>query len=164
MTIELKGAAIYLSAADIEALHHAHDHLSTRYESASVEVPELVQALAGVHSILDKVSKARKARTRGAVVAKALKVADNSVKDAIAAAQTILETVAANGVSIWIDKDLDPRYSIYMLDCGFDRAGFKAFGELPRIYRTERGARQAAALLTEEKLVWSAPHANTASE
>lgn len=70
---------------------------------------------------------------------------------------TILETRCANGTLLWIDKDPDPRYSIYMLDCGFSRSGFKGFNELPRIYRTERGARQAAALLTEEKLKWSAP-------
>lgn len=69
---------------------------------------------------------------------------------------TVLETKDAKGCALWIEKDPDLRYSIYMLDCGFDRAGFKAYGELPRIYRTERGARQAAALLTEEKLKWSA--------
>lgn len=75
MLTAAKGAAVYLSAADIEALHHAQDHLATRMESASVEVPELVQALAGVHAILDKVSQARKSRARSQVVARALKAA-----------------------------------------------------------------------------------------
>ena len=77
---------------------------------------------------------------------------------------TVLETKDAKGLTLRIDKDPDPRYSIYMLDCGFDRTGFKVFGELPRIYRTERGARQAAALLTGEKLKWSAPEASAVPE
>lgn len=63
----------------------------------------------------------------------------------------ILETKDGKGVDLWI-SDWD---GIFMLDCGFDRHGFKAFGELPRVYRTERGARQAAALLTGEKLKWT---------
>ncbi|MGZ0787627.1 hypothetical protein ACXM5X_32315 [Pseudomonas saponiphila] len=70
-----KGTTVYLSAADIEALHHAQDHLSTLLESAGVAVPELSQALAGVYAVLDKVSKARRARARGQVVARALKAA-----------------------------------------------------------------------------------------
>lgn len=75
MPMTSKGAAVYLSAADIEALHHAQDHLSTLMESAGVEVPELSQALVGVYAILDKVSQARLKRARGQVVAKALKAA-----------------------------------------------------------------------------------------
>lgn len=35
--------------------------------------------------------------------------------------------------------------------------GGRDFDELPRYYRTERGARQAAARLTGDKLVWKAP-------
>lgn len=72
MPIAAKGATVYLSASDIEALHHAQDHLSTLVESASVEVPELSLALAGVHAILDKTYRVSR---RQQVVAKALKLA-----------------------------------------------------------------------------------------
>lgn len=72
MSIAAKGATVYLSASDIEALHHAQDHLSTLLESAGVEVPELIQALAGVHAILDKTHRVSRRRN---MVAKALKVA-----------------------------------------------------------------------------------------
>lgn len=75
MPTAAKGAAVYLSAADIEALYHAQDHLSTLLESAGVAVPELSQALAGVYAILDKVSQARRTRSRSQVVAKALRAA-----------------------------------------------------------------------------------------
>lgn len=72
MPIAAKGAAVYLSAADIEALHHAQDHLSTLMESACVEVPELTKALTGVNAILDKTRRVSRRRN---IVAHALKVA-----------------------------------------------------------------------------------------
>lgn len=77
MPNSFKGAAVYLSATDIEALHHAQDHLSTQLESTSTEVPELLQALAGVHAILSKVTQAQRTRARSSAVAKALKVAES---------------------------------------------------------------------------------------
>lgn len=72
MPTAAKGAAVYLSAVDIEALHYAQDHLSTLMESAGVEVPELVLALAGVHAILGKTYRVSRRRQ---VVARALKAA-----------------------------------------------------------------------------------------
>lgn len=65
----------------------------------------------------------------------------------------ILETKDSRGVDLWV-SDWD---GVFMLDSGSDRAGFKVYDMLPRAYKTERGARQAAALLTEEKLTWTKP-------
>lgn len=75
MPTATKGAAVYLSATDIEALHNAQDHLSTLLESAGSSPPELSHALAGVYAILHKVSQARRTRDRSKIVAKALKAA-----------------------------------------------------------------------------------------
>lgn len=47
--------------------------------------------------------------------------------------------------------------SPFTLDCGWTRQGSKQFIELPRMYRTARGARQAAALLAGESLDWKEP-------
>ena len=76
MNVKGRGTTVYLSGADIEALEHAQDHLSTQLESAGVEVAELSQALAGVYAILHKASQARKKRTRGQMIAKAVKAAE----------------------------------------------------------------------------------------
>lgn len=45
----------------------------------------------------------------------------------------------------------------FTLAGGFRYDGRAAFPELPRCYRTARGARQAAARLTGEKLAWAPP-------
>lgn len=47
--------------------------------------------------------------------------------------------------------------SPFTLDCRWTRQGSKQFIELPRMYRTARGARQAAALLAGESLDWKDP-------
>lgn len=65
----------------------------------------------------------------------------------------ILESKDSKGVELWI-SEWD---GVFMLDSEFNRQGFKTYDELPRAYRTERGARQAAALLTSEKLKWGKP-------
>lgn len=70
------GVNIYLSAEDLEALNHAHDHLYTLSEGVSAEVPELSLALAGVHRMLEKASKAQKSKAKKQVITQALKLAD----------------------------------------------------------------------------------------
>ena len=45
----------------------------------------------------------------------------------------------------------------FTLDCGWTRQGSKQFIELPSMYRTARGARQAAVLLAGESLDWKDP-------
>ena len=71
-----KGVMIYLSADDLEALGHAHDHLYTLHEGAAVSVPELSSALNGVHRLIDKASKAHQSKSKRQMIAKALKLAD----------------------------------------------------------------------------------------
>lgn len=67
-----------------------------------------------------------------------------------------LQTKTARGKALWIERDVGPGYECFMLDCGFSR-GAKDFIELPRLYRTERGAKSAAARMVAEKLKWSTP-------
>jgi hypothetical protein len=66
-----------------------------------------------------------------------------------------LEATTSKGVALWIERDSDRRG----LDCPYSpyKAGGKEFIELPRRYRTERGAKQAAALLAGERLAWAPP-------
>lgn len=66
----------------------------------------------------------------------------------------LLEAKLKSGASLYISLDTSGEPALFFLDCGFSRSGFKVFDELPRVYRTERGARQAGALLACEKLVW----------
>lgn len=61
-----------------------------------------------------------------------------------------LECKTVKGISLWIERDSQ---DLQRLDCGWAARG-KHFVELPRFYRTERGAKQAAALITGERLVW----------
>ncbi len=42
----------------------------------------------------------------------------------------------------------------YRLDCDWSERG-KPIIELPRFYRSERGAKQGAALITGERLTWA---------
>ncbi len=56
---------------------------------------------------------------------------------------------------------LEPGYGgQIVLACSRDYKGNSKYMELPRTYKTPRGARQGAALLTGEKLEWAPPGAN----
>ena len=69
----------------------------------------------------------------------------------------ILEAVCERSSRLVIIKDVEiGKPDLYILDCDFSM-GHKQFIELPRIYRTERGARSAAARLVSEKLEWKTP-------
>lgn len=68
---------------------------------------------------------------------------------------TLLETKDAKGVGMWIYQ-WNGGGNFY-LDCEFDGRGLKTYYELPRGYKTMRGAKQAATLLAETKLTWSTP-------
>jgi hypothetical protein len=70
-----KGAAIYVSAADLEGLSQARGLLTMVLDSASVISPEMAAALAAIDSVSDKAQKARRGSRRRQVVAQALKVA-----------------------------------------------------------------------------------------
>ncbi|NWA11975.1 hypothetical protein [Pseudomonas gingeri] len=154
MPIATKGAAIYLSAADIEALHHAQDHLSTLLESAGVAVPELSQALAGVYAIIDKVSQVRRKQAKGQLVARALNtVGFEKTRNEVVTASKVLFTVQVgmNELRIELSNKADMAFT---LDCNRTRTGSPAYLELPRRYQTARGAKLAAARLIGEPLDW----------
>lgn len=67
----------------------------------------------------------------------------------------VLETKDARGKDLWIAMKEDGHPVLFCLGCNFHSQGGRDYDELPRYYRTERGARMAAARLTGEKLVWS---------
>ncbi|MCD4866974.1 hypothetical protein [Pseudomonas sp. PLB05] len=62
-----------------------------------------------------------------------------------------LEAKTEKGIALWIKRDAQGHHR---LDCAWSGRG-KHFDELPRFYRTERGAKQGAALITGERLTWS---------
>lgn len=66
------GVRIYLSAADVEALHHAHGQLYTQLEAAQVDVPELILAHEGIYRLIEKAAKAAPKPRRSTLMAKAL--------------------------------------------------------------------------------------------
>lgn len=70
--MKTKGANVYLSAQELDALHEAGSFLSGLLEASPGDVPELIAAKAGLHSIIDKVAKARNAEAKRSVVKKAL--------------------------------------------------------------------------------------------
>ncbi|SIQ98993.1 hypothetical protein [Aquipseudomonas alcaligenes] len=61
-----------------------------------------------------------------------------------------IETKTSSGYALWIECDAQ---GFHRLDCEWHSRG-KRFIELPRFYRTERGAKQGAALITGERLTW----------
>jgi len=65
----------------------------------------------------------------------------------------IVQATTPSGHQLYIERRLsiDDRY---YLDCSSDYKGSKHYLELPRGYKTLRGAKQAAALLIGEKLQW----------
>ncbi|MFJ3487199.1 hypothetical protein ACIPL1_27835 [Pseudomonas sp. NPDC090202] len=73
-----KGAAIYVSAADLEGLSHARGLLGVLLESADVISLEMAAALEAISSVTDKAHKARRASGRHQVVRRALKVAEQA--------------------------------------------------------------------------------------
>lgn len=64
-----------------------------------------------------------------------------------------LEAKTEKGIALWIESDAQ---GLHRLDCAWSARG-KHFDELPRFYRTERGAKQGAALITGERLTWTMP-------
>lgn len=71
-------------------------------------------------------------------------------------AKVISEATETNGVKFTLEAESG---GMVRLDCSYDRKGMRHYIELPRVYKTPRGARQAAALLAGEKLNWHAPSA-----
>lgn len=55
-----KGAGVYMTAKEAEAIDNALDLISTTLERASVIPPELANASAGLHSLKDKFSAVRR--------------------------------------------------------------------------------------------------------
>lgn len=68
----------------------------------------------------------------------------------------VAESKDVHGNKLYIYR-YDDNPDLHYLDCDRDRTGSKVYYELPRAYKTLRGAKQAASLLTGDKLTWSAP-------
>ncbi|MBJ2286652.1 MULTISPECIES: hypothetical protein [Pseudomonas] len=67
----------------------------------------------------------------------------------------VLETKDTRGKELWINRDDNGDPPLFCLECNFHSMGGRDYDELPRYYRTERGARMGAARITGEKLVWT---------
>jgi len=66
-----------------------------------------------------------------------------------------LEAKTSKGTTLWIERDdRSDGTELWRLDCTQSYRG-RHFDELPRFYRTPRGAKQGAALLTGERLAWA---------
>lgn len=59
-----QGASIYLTATELTALHDAGGYLSSLIEQSSEPPADLISALEGLHSLIDKVSAARRSKLR----------------------------------------------------------------------------------------------------
>ncbi|HCH7474712.1 TPA: hypothetical protein NQI75_005369 [Pseudomonas aeruginosa] len=70
------GASIYISEAELEALYDAQSYLSALLEGAN-EADHLVKTKAGLASIEEKVSKARKSAGKRSLVNAALRAAQD---------------------------------------------------------------------------------------
>ena len=140
--------ALHFNTQCRDGLYDA-DQLFAVWERDDVEglIARLQSALVGGYGVSPAPSKRRKSPARAAVSTGVRKTVD------IGKEVLILETKDNQGVELWI-SDWD---GVFMLDSGSGRTGFKVYDMLPRAYKTERGARQAAALLTEEKLTWTKP-------
>ena len=75
MTTE-KGASVYVTAAELEALGEAAGLLTAQLEAASDPSPEFLAAHRAVYSVLDKARKSRRRTAGKAVVRDALRAAD----------------------------------------------------------------------------------------
>ncbi|MDY1103253.1 hypothetical protein [Pseudomonas aeruginosa] len=67
----------------------------------------------------------------------------------------VLQTKDSRGKELWISRDQEGSSVLFCLDCNFHSLGGRDFDELPRYYRTARGARMGAAKVTGEKLDWT---------
>lgn len=67
-----------------------------------------------------------------------------------------MQAVTASNKRLYIEEYMrDGELTLYCLDCDLDTFG-KVFDELPRFFRTVRGAKTAAAHLVTDKLKWMA--------
>jgi len=73
-----KGASVYVSAAEREALANAAGLLSALLEAASNPGPELPAALRAVYSMLEKANKAERGSRKRALVRQALRAAEKT--------------------------------------------------------------------------------------
>lgn len=67
-----KGANVYITASELEALRDAESYLAALLEKAD-EASHLIATKAGLASFLNKVSKAQRAEAKRAVIREALK-------------------------------------------------------------------------------------------
>ena len=73
-----KGASVYVSAAELEALANAAGLLSSLLEAASNPGPELPAALRAVYSVLVKAGKAKRGARKRGLVRQALRAAEKT--------------------------------------------------------------------------------------
>ena len=73
----MKGSSVYITAQELEALNDVTGYLSAILEAASDDATHLIAAKAGLHSVIEKAEKSRRATTRRNTIKAALRAADN---------------------------------------------------------------------------------------
>ena len=72
----MKGSSVYITAQELEALHDVTSYLSAIIEAAD-NAAHLIAAKTGLHSVIDKAEKSKRAAARRSMIKTALRVAEN---------------------------------------------------------------------------------------
>lgn len=73
----MKGSSVYVSALELEALHDVTGYLTATIEATSGDAAHLIAAKAGLHSVIEKAQKSKRAAARRSTIKAALIVAEN---------------------------------------------------------------------------------------
>lgn len=73
----MKGSSVYINGQELEALHDVTGYLSAILENASGDASHLIEAKAGLHSVIEKAEKSRRTAIRRGTIKAALRVAEN---------------------------------------------------------------------------------------
>lgn len=73
----MKGSSVYVTAQELEALHDVTGYLSAILEATSGDATHLIAAKAGLHSVIEKAQKSKRAAARRSTIQAALRTAEN---------------------------------------------------------------------------------------
>jgi DNA-binding phage protein len=73
----MKGSSVYVTAKELESLHDISSYLSAILEASSGDVAHLIAAKSGLHSVIEKAGKSKRAAVRRKAINAALRAAEN---------------------------------------------------------------------------------------
>lgn len=74
----MKGSSVYVTAKELEALHDVTGYLTALLEGTTGDASHLIAAKDGLHSVIEKAEKSKRAAARRDTISAALRVADNT--------------------------------------------------------------------------------------